>query len=180
MRAAERCIDRHGIRKTTMDDIAREAGISRPSVYRYFQDREDLLIALMAEHSRALNERAHRFIEQQPTFEDALVEGLLYVADHGRRDPFTRHLVKMDDSELTDVLDSTGSAADFAREFWGGYLDAAVQRGEMSAELDTREVYRWLAEVGLMLMRLMERDQNTADEYRSMIRTFVLPAFRSG
>jgi AcrR family transcriptional regulator len=29
--AAERCIDRHGIRKTTMDDIASEVGLSRPA-----------------------------------------------------------------------------------------------------------------------------------------------------
>ncbi|HYP95908.1 MAG TPA: helix-turn-helix domain-containing protein, partial [Mycobacterium sp.] len=41
--AAERCIDRHGIRKTTMDDVASEVGLSRPSVYRYFADRDDLL-----------------------------------------------------------------------------------------------------------------------------------------
>ncbi|HEY4043151.1 MAG TPA: helix-turn-helix domain-containing protein, partial [Rhodopila sp.] len=37
--AAQRCIDRHGIRKTTMDDIASELGLSRPNVYRYFADR---------------------------------------------------------------------------------------------------------------------------------------------
>ena len=50
--AAERCIDRHGIRKTTMDDIASEVGLSRPSVYRYFADRDDLLIELITRHSR--------------------------------------------------------------------------------------------------------------------------------
>jgi AcrR family transcriptional regulator len=36
--AGERCIDRRGIRKTTMDDIASEVGLSRPSVGRYFAD----------------------------------------------------------------------------------------------------------------------------------------------
>src|SRR6202048_4314792 len=56
--AAERCIERHGIRKTTMDDIAREVGLSRPSVYRYFADRDDLLIELIARHARALLDRA--------------------------------------------------------------------------------------------------------------------------
>src|SRR5258708_196126 len=72
LRAAERCIQRHGFRKTTMDDIARDARISRPSVYRYFADREDLLLALMSEHSRALTERARRFIDKYPTVEDGL------------------------------------------------------------------------------------------------------------
>src|ERR1700758_2183771 len=58
--AAERCIDRHGIRKTTMDDIASEVGLSRPSVYRYFADRDDLLIELIARHARTLVNRAHK------------------------------------------------------------------------------------------------------------------------
>ena len=45
--AAERVIQRYGISKTTMDDIGREAGVSRPTVYRYFGDREALVAALI-------------------------------------------------------------------------------------------------------------------------------------
>jgi AcrR family transcriptional regulator len=56
--AAERCIDRYGIRKTTTDDVACEVGLSRPSVYRYFADRDDLLIELIDRHARALRARA--------------------------------------------------------------------------------------------------------------------------
>jgi AcrR family transcriptional regulator len=48
--AAGRCIERHGIHKTTMDDIASEVGLSRPRVYRYFADRDDLLIELITRH----------------------------------------------------------------------------------------------------------------------------------
>src|SRR6201981_2535826 len=87
--AAERCIDRHGIRKTTMDDIACEVGLSRPSVYRHFADRDDLLIQLISRHGRALVERARKSIPQQGSLADQIVESLLYIADHGRRDPLT-------------------------------------------------------------------------------------------
>jgi AcrR family transcriptional regulator len=62
--AAERCIARHGIRKTTMDDIASEAGLSRPSVYRYFADRNDLLIELNTRHALSLLDRAHKSISR--------------------------------------------------------------------------------------------------------------------
>ena len=66
--AAERCIDRHGIRKTTIDDIACEVGLSRPSVYRYFADRDDLLVELNIRHARAMFSRAHKSISRQRTF----------------------------------------------------------------------------------------------------------------
>ncbi|MEU9127992.1 helix-turn-helix domain-containing protein [Kitasatospora sp. NPDC048540] len=39
--AAYACFARHGVRRTTMEDIAREAGMSRPSVYQYVRNKED-------------------------------------------------------------------------------------------------------------------------------------------
>ncbi len=39
--AAYVCFTRHGVRRTTMDDIAREAGMSRPTVYLYVRNKED-------------------------------------------------------------------------------------------------------------------------------------------
>lgn len=40
--AAYTCFTRHGVRRTTMDDIAREAGMSRPAVYQYVRNKEDV------------------------------------------------------------------------------------------------------------------------------------------
>ena len=40
MVAAEAVFTRFGVVKTTMDDIGRQAGVSRPTVYRYFGDRD--------------------------------------------------------------------------------------------------------------------------------------------
>lgn len=39
------CLGRYGIAKTTVDHAAREAGVSRASVYRHFPDGKDQLIA---------------------------------------------------------------------------------------------------------------------------------------
>jgi TetR/AcrR family transcriptional regulator len=39
--AAYRCFVRHGVRKTTMDDVAVEAGMSRPAVYQYVRNKQD-------------------------------------------------------------------------------------------------------------------------------------------
>ena len=39
LEAAMVCLGRHGVAKTTLDDIAREASCSRATVYRYFPNR---------------------------------------------------------------------------------------------------------------------------------------------
>ncbi|EHB58857.1 regulatory protein TetR [Mycolicibacterium rhodesiae JS60] len=178
MRAAERCIQRHGIRKTTMDDIAREAGISRPSIYRFFADREELLVALTEEHSRALTARTHKFLARQENFEDALVEGLLYLAEHGNRDPFTRFLVAPQEADFALRIGSTDTAAELSAEFWDPLLDEAERTGQMRTGLDRRQLHIWLANLGLMFMSLLNKDKGATAMYREMIRALVVPAFR--
>ena len=42
------CLARHGIAKTTLDDVAREAGVSRATLYRYFPGKQTLLTAAVA------------------------------------------------------------------------------------------------------------------------------------
>lgn len=46
--AAYTCFTRHGVKRTTMDDIAREADMSRPGVYQYVRNKEDAFRRLAA------------------------------------------------------------------------------------------------------------------------------------
>lgn len=48
--AAISCIARWGIRKTSLDDIAREAGVSRATVYRAFPGGKDRLVEVVIRH----------------------------------------------------------------------------------------------------------------------------------
>ncbi len=50
--AAKRLLDRFGYRKTTMDDLAREAGIGKGTIYLYFRSKEDVALSV--------GERMHR------------------------------------------------------------------------------------------------------------------------
>jgi AcrR family transcriptional regulator len=46
--AAVSCFARYGYRRTTMDEVAREAGISRAALYLYFENKESLFRAISA------------------------------------------------------------------------------------------------------------------------------------
>jgi AcrR family transcriptional regulator len=56
---ALRCFARDGYRRTALDRVAREAGISRAALYLHFANKEQLFRALVgAQHTRALAEAA--------------------------------------------------------------------------------------------------------------------------
>lgn len=180
MDAAEACFDRYGVGKTTMDDIAKMAGVSRPTVYRHFDDRDTLILAVVMRRSRALSDRAVKFIRTQATFEDQLVEGLLFLVEKGRKDPFVRLLVTPEHVELaTRILGGNSAPVELTYEMWEPILAEARDRGDLRADLDTRAICRWLTYLIILLLGRYDVEDNVADQ-REMLRTFVVPAFLPG
>jgi len=177
--AAERCIDRHGIRKTTMDDVACEVGLSRPSVYRYFADRDDLLIELITRHARALLVRARKSVSRQSSLRDQIVETVLYTAEHARRDPLTRHVIDPDGTNLGRRMIASGTTELIRAEMWDPVLDAAVANKELPPGLPRSDIHLWLGNVTKMVMRGLEDGDGDVRRYRSILRRFVVPAFAS-
>jgi AcrR family transcriptional regulator len=175
--AAERCIDRHGIRKTTMDDVACEVGLSRPSVYRYFADRDDLLIELITRHARALLARARKSVSRHTSLPDQIVESVIYTAEHARRDPLTRHIIDPDGTSLGQRMIASGATEMMRAEMWDPVLDAAVANNELPPGLPRSDIHLWLGDVTLMVMRGLEDGEGDVRRYRSILRRFVVPAF---
>jgi AcrR family transcriptional regulator len=175
--AAERCIDRHGIRKTTMDDVASEVGLSRPSVYRYFADRDDLLVELITRHARALQDRARKSIARQNSLPDQIVETVLYTAEHARRDPLTRHVIDPDGTSLGRRMIASGTTEMMRAEMWDPVLDAALANNELPPGLPRSDIHLWLGNVTKMVMRGLEDGEGDVKRYRSILRRFVVPAF---
>ena len=127
--AAEACFERYGVVKTTMEDIAKTAGVSRPTVYRHFSDRDSLILAVVMRRSRSLIGKAQAFIRRHDRFEDQLVEGLLFLVKTGRKDPFVRILVSPEHLELAhQILGATEAVIDLNLEMWQPILAGAAAR----------------------------------------------------
>jgi AcrR family transcriptional regulator len=67
------CIARFGLSKTTLDDVAREAGCSRATLYRYFDGKAALVRFTVAGELARLTGRAVAAADDETTLEDAVV-----------------------------------------------------------------------------------------------------------
>lgn len=76
-RATLSCIARFGLAKTTLDDVARESGVSRATIYRVFPGGRDTLFeaVLTAEVHRFFRDLATE-LDRHDDLEDLLVAGL--------------------------------------------------------------------------------------------------------
>ncbi|TNF49052.1 MAG: TetR/AcrR family transcriptional regulator [Bacteroidetes bacterium] len=62
---------RYGIKSITMDDVARELGISKKTLYKYFQDKNELVITILSakieldkQYCKRSNEQAENAIDE--------------------------------------------------------------------------------------------------------------------
>jgi AcrR family transcriptional regulator len=71
------CIARHGLSKTTIDDVAREAGCSRATLYRYFGSKQGLVSSVVRAESDRVTAACRDAAAGAATLEDAVVSVLV-------------------------------------------------------------------------------------------------------
>src|SRR5262245_65870215 len=64
--AGARLIERYGYDKTTVDEIAKEAGVSKGAIYLHFRSKEDLFEALLLRESERISELFFEYLMADP------------------------------------------------------------------------------------------------------------------
>ncbi|MEH6592894.1 MAG: TetR/AcrR family transcriptional regulator [Halioglobus sp.] len=72
------CFSEKGLRKAFMAEVARAAGISRPTLYSYYPSKESLMFGAMGLEVEGWLRRQRRRVLRFDTPQERLVEGVLY------------------------------------------------------------------------------------------------------
>ncbi|HVA03242.1 MAG TPA: TetR/AcrR family transcriptional regulator [Acidimicrobiales bacterium] len=79
LEATYACVARWGLSKTTVEDAAREAGLSRATVYRYFPGgRDELIDAVVSWQFLVFFGRLYEEVHGATSLEEVLDRGLLF------------------------------------------------------------------------------------------------------
>ena len=133
---------RYGYRRTSMEDIAKEAGISRPSLYSYFENKEEIFRCLSASlHEQTLGE-AEGCLKGAPAHSGeakdlaARVEAAL-VARLGRfHEVITQYA---QGSEIADANNQLcGDLVRESQERFRAMLAGALKEGARAGEVDLK------------------------------------------
>ncbi len=79
LEATYNCVARWGLSKTTLEDAAREAGLSRATVYRYFPGgRDELIDAVVSWQYLQFFGRLYEEVQGATSLEEVLERGLVF------------------------------------------------------------------------------------------------------
>jgi AcrR family transcriptional regulator len=87
LEAASRCVARDGMAGANVAAVAAEAGVSRPTVYRYFADRQALIEATLMHAGRDLAARLGARLRRFSAPAEMAVEAMCFVLREIPREP---------------------------------------------------------------------------------------------
>lgn len=118
LEAARELLIEHGLRRTTLADIARAAGVSDATLYRRFAGRDVLLARLVDREARQFIARVDEAIATIASPHDALVEAFLIFVRTLRGHELVQRLLVTDPELILPLLSTGGAPAlRLAREY---------------------------------------------------------------
>ena len=175
-KAAVSCFSRYGLRRTTMDDVATAAGVSRKTVYNYFTNKSVLIAEVIFEEARKVNARARKTVDLDLPAADLIVEAAVALLFSARKSGYIEILLNPADfGTATEVIDHSDRVAAVMHEYWDPILDTIA--GELPADLDRNDLVAWLTfvHVGLCARRTTD-----PAEVRRWLSRYVVPGVLHG
>ena len=98
----------HGITKLSMGDVARQAKLSRQTLYRHFPNKDALIAEVVLAETDALIETVVAAGQEHQDPRDALAAGLLAALRAAREHPLLDRLIRTEPEALLPLLTTDG------------------------------------------------------------------------
>jgi len=179
VRAARKVLLRYGVRKSTMADIADEAGIPRPTLYEYFANRHALIDAVIADRVRSIVGKLLRVVEEAPSFTDAVVEASVLGIELTRTDRELANIFATTPyKQVHQIMEGPNPVvAQLVSEFLRPIMKLGVEEGLLRDDVDEQLLVGWFRAV---YSGFIYREELDFDEVRTLMRTFMVPSLVCG
>ena len=162
--AAWECIQDKGLKRTTIADVARQAGIARVTVYQYFANKGEIAAAVLDWTIRSFHAAMAEDMARGQTLAEQLALGAGFMA-RTRMEALANQQA-FDRGAVAEMLaDYSGALLAATTDFFTPYFETARLRGEIRPDADTRESAEWFARIVISLYTTPSRhlDLNSSE-----------------
>jgi AcrR family transcriptional regulator len=175
--SAEGCLAQFGPQKTSMEDVARAAGMSRATVYRYFENRDALLLGVASRQAAALASEAMTYLSRFDAISDWLVEGLLFtLRELPKRPVFASLVTSLDSGEASKLLLGSTGLIQIGVNVLRPMFGTAKEQGLLRDDIDIDMLIEWLLRVLWTYLNAPSQVATDEESMRKLFRMMLIPA----
>lgn len=128
--AATEQVEDFGLRRFTIDDVARRARLSRVTIYRHFPKKDRLVEAVLLHELNKFLRAVNEAVEPYETLEERLVEGFVFALRFLRRHRLLNRLLRTEPELILPALTvRADSILAAARAFIAGFARDEAREG---------------------------------------------------
>ncbi|MEV0616528.1 helix-turn-helix domain-containing protein [Nonomuraea sp. NPDC050404] len=169
---------RMGIRRSTMEDVARRAGVSRITVYRRFATKDALVEHVVRREFRRYFDQFLIDIEQARTPADRVVLGFVSSLRAIRSNPLIGGLIAAEpDLLVPSMINDGGQTLATVRQFVAGQLRREQRAGHVPDGLDVDLVAELMVRVSASFLAIPSQvvDLDDDEQLAGVARRFLVP-----
>jgi AcrR family transcriptional regulator len=169
---------RLGVQRSTMEDVARRAGVSRITVYRRFATKSVLVDQLIRREVLRYFDQFRRDIEHAETAADRVVLGFVSSLQAFRRNPLIGGLMAADPDVLVpSTIGDGGRTLATVRAFVAGQLRREQDAGNVAASVNVDIVAELMVRVCSSFLVIPSHivDLDDEEQLRDVARQFLVP-----
>ncbi len=181
--AAYEQFSRMGIQRSTMEDVARRAGVSRITVYRRFATKDALGEQVIRREFRRYFDQFLLDIEQAETAADRVVLGFVSSMRAIRRNPLIGGLMATEpDTVVPTMINDGGRTVATVRRFVAGQLRREQRAGTVPDDLDVDFVAEMMVRVSASFLAIPSElvDLDDDEQVAAVARRFLVPMLEPG
>ena len=171
------CVARFGMGKTTVDDVSKESGVSRASIYRLFPDgKEQLLRETVAWEMNRFFTRLAEHIYEAPDFAGLLEQALVFAHQSLMEHEVLQKVLVTEPERLLPLLTvEQHRVVQFIKAFLLPYLEREREAGRLRDGVDLEQAADYVARMVLSLIGSPGRwDMGDPAEVRALVRDELL------
>ena len=181
LRAALEQAELIGMRRTTMDDVARRSGVGRATLYRRFPTKAALTDAIVLAEVRRFLEGSALARSRGDTLEDRLVNSTVFTVTFLREHTLLRKLLRTEpETILPSLTIDAGAILDFVTDHSVALLrsdlyGATTTTPEQERHLRTVEELHTRLTLSFIVTPHTSINLATLDDTRAYVRDYLLP-----
>jgi AcrR family transcriptional regulator len=177
LRATYQCVIRFGLGKTTIEDVVKESGLSRATIYRQFPGgRDELLLETVGwELANYFNTLADH-VRDAPDLEQLFERGLVFAHRSVTEHLVLRKILDTEPERLLPLLTvESAKTLPFIADFLHPYLRREAEQGRLRPGVDIDHAAEYLARAILSLINAPGRwDLDDPAQVRELVRGELL------
>jgi AcrR family transcriptional regulator len=174
--AAEECFARFGVGRTSIEDVARQAKVSRSTVYRYFEGRSELLAAAYMRENAAIFDRVKILMAEEGTFAERVVRVTVRAINALRSGRFFPMLFSADGALMSSqAIIASKMFYEAGHATMQPFFEEAQSRGEVPTGLDLEDFIEWHLRLIFSFAMFDSPTPRDSASLHHLLETFIAP-----